>query len=92
MRRVGGGGLALRMVALSLLLLLAVQLAGFVVVRSRIEHSARQTLEQELDVGARVWSRLLEQRAQRLTQGASLLAADFGFQSAVNDGELETIR
>jgi diguanylate cyclase (GGDEF)-like protein len=92
LQRAGGGALALRMVVLSLLLLLVVQLAGFLVVRDGIERNARQTLDDELQIGERVWNRLVEQRAQKLTQVANLLAADYGFLSAVNDGDTETIR
>jgi diguanylate cyclase (GGDEF)-like protein len=92
LQRAGGGALALRMVVLSLLLLLAVQAAVFLVVRDGIERNARQTVDEELLIGERVWNRLFEQRAQKLTQVASLLAADYGFLSAVNDGDVETIR
>ncbi len=84
--------LSARIVALSLGLLLLVQAAVFSVVRAGIEQSARQQIEQELQVGERVWRRLLDQNAQKLGQGASLLAADFGFRSAVSSGDLDTIR
>jgi diguanylate cyclase (GGDEF)-like protein len=43
-------------------------------------------------VGERVWRRLVDQNAQKLGQGASVLAADFGFRSAVSSGDIETIR
>ena len=92
LRRPTGWGLSSRIVALSLLLLLLVQAAVFSVVRISIEQSARRQVAQELQVGERVWRRLLDQNAQQLRQGASVLAADFGFRSAVNTGDLETIR
>ena len=85
-------GLSSRIVALSLLLLLLVQAAAFSVVRIGIEQSARRQVAQELLVGERVWRRLLNQNAQTLGQGATLLAADFGFRSAVNSGDIDTIR
>ncbi|HQX57694.1 MAG TPA: GGDEF domain-containing protein, partial [Burkholderiaceae bacterium] len=91
-RRLPDWGLSSRIVALSLLLLLLVQAAVFSVVRISIEQSARRQVAQELQVGERVWRRLLDQNAQQLRQGASVLAADFGFRSAVNTGDLETIR
>ncbi len=91
-RRLPDWGLSSRIVALSLLLLLLVQAAVFSVVRISIEQSARRQVAQELQVGERVWRRLLSQNAQQLRQGASVLAADFGFRSAVNTGDLETIR
>ncbi|MEO7939772.1 MAG: diguanylate cyclase, partial [Burkholderiaceae bacterium] len=84
-------GLSSRIVALSLLLLLMVQTAVFSVVRISIEQSARRQVAQELQVGERVWRRLLDQNAEQLRQGAGLLAADFGFRAAVNSGDMETI-
>ena len=88
----GRWGLSSRIVALSLILLLLVQGAVFSVVRISIEQSARSQIAQELQVGERVWRRLLDQNAQKLGQGAALLAADFGFRSAVSSGDLYTIR
>ena len=89
--RFSGAGLATRIVALSLLLLLVVQAAGFGVVRSSIDRNARAQLASELRVGERVWQRLLEANAQRLRQGALLLSADYGFRAAVTSGDTETI-
>ena len=88
----GRWGLSSRIVLLSLGLLLLVEGAVFSVVRSSIEQSARQQIAQELQVGERVWRRLLDQNAQKLSQGAALLAADFGFRSAVSSADLDTIR
>jgi len=87
----GRWGLSSRIVALSLLLLLLVQAAVFSVVRISIEQSARRQVAQELQVGERVWRRLLDQNAQQLRQGAAVLAADFGFRAAVSSGDTETI-
>jgi hypothetical protein len=83
--------LSTRIAALSLGLLLLVQLAGFVAIRASMEAGARSTLQQELEVGARVWRRLLDQKAASLTQGATLLASDYGFRSAVATADADTI-
>lgn len=83
--------LSTRIVCLSLGLLLLVQLASFGVIRTGIERNAKANLAQELAQGERVWSRLVAQRAQKLTQGAALLAADYGFRSAVISGDQATI-
>jgi len=83
--------LSTRIVCSSLGLLLLVQLASFGVIRTGIERNAKANLTQELAQGERIWSRLVEQRAQKLTQGAALLAADFGFRSAVISGDKATI-
>ena len=85
-------GLSSRIVALSLLLLLIVQGAVFSVVRISIEQSAKRQVGQELLVGERVWRRLLDQNAQTLTQGATVLAADYGFRAAISTQDEATIR
>lgn len=85
-------GLATRIVGMSLALLLLVQIAGFTVVRGGIAENARGQIAHELEVGERVWRRVLEQNAERLRQGASVLAADFGFRSAVASDDDATIR
>ena len=80
------------MVGLSLLLLLIVQIAGFMVVRSSIDRNARAQIAGALDLDENIWRRLLEQNADQLRQGSALLAADYGFRSAVNSGDSETIQ
>ncbi len=84
-------GLSSRIVALSLLLLLLVQAAVFSVVRISIAQSAKQQVDQELVVGERVWRRLLDQNAQKLEQGATVLAQDFAFREAVATKDDATI-
>lgn len=83
--------LAARLVALFLGLVLLVQAAGFFLIRGSIERSARAQLAQELVVGERVWLRLLAQKAESLVQGATVLAADYGFRSAVGSGDTATL-
>ncbi len=57
-----------RLVGLSLLLLLLVQLAGFFVVRDSIARNARMQIAREFDTGEQVWLRLLDQNAEKLRQ------------------------
>ena len=84
--------LSSRIVALFLGLLLAVQVSGFALVHWSIDRNARTQLGHDLEVGARIWERLLAQRASKLTLGASVLAADFGFRAAAASGDSETLR
>ena len=84
-------GLGTRIVALSLVLLLLVQAAGFGVVRASIGRNARAQITHELSVSQRVWLRLLDQNAQKLYQGASVLVSDYGFKSALASKDDETI-
>jgi diguanylate cyclase (GGDEF)-like protein len=88
----GSWRLSTRIVLMSLVLLLVVQSAGLLVVRASIERNARGQIANELELGERVWRRLLDQNAEKLRQGAGLLAGDFGFRAAVNSDDLETIR
>ncbi len=90
--RLARHSLILRMVGLSLLLLLIVQGAGFMVVRSSIDRNARAQVARALDLDENIWHHLLEQNADRLRQGSALLAADYGFRSAVNSGDVDTIQ
>ena len=84
--------LIVRLVGMSLLLLLIVQAAGFAVVRATIDRTARSQIARELDTDENVWRRLLDQNAEKLRQGSALLAADYGFRSAVNSDDEETIQ
>ena len=80
-----------RIVTLFLVLILAVQLAGFLAIRGGIDSNARASIRAELEIAERVFKRLLDQNAQKLTQGARLLAADYGFKQAVASNDRETI-
>lgn len=60
-----------RIVALFIILILLVQLAGFVAIRKAIDENARASIRDELIIGERVFLRLLDQNAQKLTQGWS---------------------
>jgi len=80
-----------RIVGLFLLMMLVVQLAGFITIRSGIDHNARAAILAELEISERVFKRLLHQNTQRLREGAQLLAADFGFRQAVTSNDRETI-
>jgi diguanylate cyclase (GGDEF)-like protein len=91
LQAIGGWRLSTRMVVVSLLLLLALQLSSLAAIRGSIEANARAQLSERLAVGERIWQRLLEQRAAKLGQGASLLAADYGLRSAIGSDDEDTI-
>src|SRR3569833_2797090 len=80
-----------RIVILFLLLILAVQLAGFAAIRIGIRQNAQHAIRDELSINERVFRRLLEQSAQKLTQGARLLASDYGFKTAISSDDRETV-
>jgi diguanylate cyclase (GGDEF)-like protein len=83
--------LSTRLVASSLLLLLAIELAGFAALRKAIDRNAHAQLSERLAVAERVWGRLLDQRSKRLAQGATLLAADPVLKSALVSGRDDVI-
>ena len=80
-----------RIVLLFLVLILAVQLAGFAAIHTGIQKNVRASIREELAVGERVFGRLLDHYAQTLTQGARLLASDFGFKQAIGTDDRATI-
>ncbi len=80
-----------RMVLLFVALLMAVQLAAFFFIRVAIEEIASQTLREELQVGARVFRRLLDQNSQQLVEATSVLTYDFGFREAIATRDRDTI-
>ena len=80
-----------RIVTLTLGLLLLVQIASFTAISASLAQHARSVLPDQLAVGERVLQSLLEQKAQKLSEGARLLTADYGFKEAVLSNEAETI-
>ncbi|WP_082541889.1 MULTISPECIES: bifunctional diguanylate cyclase/phosphodiesterase [unclassified Rhizobacter] len=85
-----GSSLGTRIVVLFLGLLLIVQAASFFAIRASIDRNARASITEELQVGERVLTRVLDQNAQKLAEGASLLAADYGFRAAVSSNDADT--
>ena len=80
-----------RIVVLFLLLILAVQVSGFIAIRAGISENARASVRGELVIAERVFRRLLDQNAQNLTTGARVLALDYGFRQAIGTDDKETI-
>ena len=72
-------------------LLLAVQGAAFVIVDLANSHYARQQINAELEVDARVFGRLLAGRTAEMIQAARLLSGDFGFKTAYASGDQGTL-
>ena len=80
-----------RIVILFLMLILAVQLVGFLAIRNGIQRNVQTTVRNELASNERMFQRLLDQSEQKLTQGARLLASDHGFMQAIGTGDTKTI-
>ncbi|MFM0755012.1 putative bifunctional diguanylate cyclase/phosphodiesterase [Paraburkholderia strydomiana] len=73
------------------LLLLAVQLAGYAVISTVIRSNARSNAGQELVVAERVFRQVLRSNGEKLTQAAVVVAADFGFREAVATHDQNTV-
>ena len=80
-----------RIVGFFVVLALAVQLVSFLFIRYAIEHTAENTMREELRVGARVFTRLLQLNSQQLVEATSVLTYDFGFREAIATHDRETI-
>ncbi len=86
-----GRSIGARIVTLSLGLLFAIQVASFSAISASLGQHARNRLPEQLQVGERVLASLLAQNAQKLTQGAAMLASDYGFKQAVLSNDAETV-
>jgi diguanylate cyclase (GGDEF)-like protein len=79
-------------IAVTFLLLLAAVLAaalGAVSLTNRGD--AQREVQRQLDVGASVFSRLLESNRRQLTQAAQAVASDYGFREAVASRDTDTL-
>lgn len=80
-----------RIIVFFVALLALVQVAAFVFVNAANSNNARTKVEEELNVGQRVFARLLDQNADKLKLSARVLAADFAFRSAIATHDNGTI-
>jgi diguanylate cyclase (GGDEF)-like protein len=80
-----------RMVVVFALMFTVVQASVLILVERVSERIARERNAQELQVGTRVFLRLIEQNRQRLLQAAEMVSQDFGFRRAVAAGDAPTI-
>ena len=83
--------LGARIVLFFVALLVLVQGVGALLVMSANSQIARETVDQELEQGERVFKQLLAQNQARLEQGAGILSADFAFRQAIASNETGTI-
>jgi adenylate cyclase len=80
-----------RIVVFFVVLLAAVQIAAFYFIRQASVQTARASLREDLVVADRVFSRLLEQNAERLLEATRVLSSDYGFREAIATREEETV-
>jgi diguanylate cyclase (GGDEF)-like protein len=83
--------LGTRLVVFFVVLLVLVQgLGAFLVIHSNSQ-IARQTIDQSLAQGERIFTQLLEQNQKQLEQAAALLSSDFAFRQAIGTNDTGTI-
>ncbi|WP_129776401.1 putative bifunctional diguanylate cyclase/phosphodiesterase [Peristeroidobacter soli] len=80
-----------RIIVFVVALLAVVQVVAYVVVSRANSTNAREKIVAELDVGERVFARLLEQNRERLAQAARVMAADYALREAVASGDQDTV-
>jgi diguanylate cyclase (GGDEF)-like protein len=74
-----------------ILLLAAVLAAALGAVSMTNRGNAGREVQRQLDIGASVFSRLLESNQRQLTQAAQAVAADYGFREAVSTRDTDTL-
>ncbi|HTU64868.1 MAG TPA: EAL domain-containing protein [Steroidobacteraceae bacterium] len=80
-----------RIIVFFVVLLALVQVAAFWFVNAANSKNAHAKIEEELNVGQRVFARLLDQNADKLKLSARVLAADFAFREAIATHDTGTI-
>jgi len=80
-----------RIIVLFVALLALVQVAAFWLVNAANSRNAQAKVAEELNVGQRVFARLLDQNAEKLKLSARVLAADFAFREAIATHDTGTI-
>jgi diguanylate cyclase (GGDEF)-like protein len=80
-----------RIVLFFVALLVAMQGVALLLVNAANEANVRATIRQELEVGLKVFTRLVDANHARLTQAAEILSLDFAFREAVATRDLATI-
>ena len=80
-----------RIIVLFVALLALVQVAAFWFVNATTSRNAETRVAEELNVGQRVFARLLEQNAEKLKLSARVLASDFAFREAIATHDTGTI-
>lgn len=72
-------------------LILVIQIISSIAIKLSIDKNARLSVNQQLEVGERVFLNLLQHNGDSLSVGARILAADFGFKAAIASNDHETI-
>ena len=80
-----------RIIVFFVALLALVQVAAFVFVNASNSKNARAKVQEELNVGQRVFARQLDLGAEKLKLSARILAADFAFREAIATHDDATI-
>ncbi|WP_213877187.1 EAL domain-containing protein [Pseudomonas sp. dw_358] len=81
-----------RIAGVLILLLLVVIGALTMAVKVATNEAVRSQASAQLQLGTKLFERLLDTRGRRLRDGVQVLAADFGFRDAVASGDSATIR
>ncbi len=80
-----------RISVIFLSLILVIQVLSSIAIKLSIDKNARRSVNQQLEVGERVFLNLLQHNGDSLSVGARILAADFGFKAAIASNDHETI-
>src|SRR5438876_265816 len=90
-RRTRSRSLQSHILALFLVLMIGVQVGGFVLINTVGMAAARKSIGEDLVAGALVFNRLLDEDTHRLVQGAHLMSSDYTFREVIASGDRDTI-
>ncbi len=81
-----------RIAGVLILLLLVVIGTLYFAVKVATAEAVKKQAGEQLEVGVRVFERLMDMRSRQIRDAVQLLSSDFGFKDAVASGDIATIR
>ena len=72
-----------RIIVFFVVLMLVVQVGALLLIKNVGVSNARDTVNDELVTGERVFNRLVQQNTAQLAQGARILSSDYAFREAL---------
>ncbi len=80
-----------KMIVFVAMLLVGIQLLIFLAIDGAISANEQLRIHGEIEVGERIFHRLLEERSEQLISTARVLTSDFAFRQAISSGDQATV-
>ena len=72
-------------------LMIIVEIAGFFAFDAVLTRNTRNRIDNDLEAGARIFTRMVDERTRQLVTATRMLSGDFAFKSAFATGDHRTV-